>query len=89
MPDVTAVVDRIVDGVAVLIVEPDGTEYGIPAADLPAHAGEGTVLHVRGDDPTAILGVDRETTEVRQAGARRRVDRLRRQRSRGRFRRGP
>ncbi len=40
-----AIVDRIEDDLAVLIFEDGGRAY-LPAAQLPAGAGEGTVLHL-------------------------------------------
>lgn len=40
-----AIVDRIEDEVAVLVFEDGGRAY-VPAAHLPAGAGEGTVLRV-------------------------------------------
>ncbi len=40
-----AVVDRVEDGVAVIVFEDGGRAY-VPAEHLPAGAGEGTVLRV-------------------------------------------
>lgn len=40
-----AIVDRIEDGVAVVVFEGGGRAY-LPAEHLPAGAGEGTVLHL-------------------------------------------
>jgi len=40
-----AVVDRVEDGVAVIILEGGGRAY-LPAEGLPAGAGEGTVLRL-------------------------------------------
>jgi len=40
-----AVVDRVEDGVAVIVFEDGGRAY-VPAEHLPAGAGEGTVLRL-------------------------------------------
>lgn len=86
-PDVhRAVVDRVVDGVAVLLVEPDEREHHLPADGLPDGAGEGAWLLVAGSGPDLhVVGRDVEGEEARRADAEGRIARLRRTRGSGRF----
>ena len=86
-PDVNrAVVDRVVDGVAVLLVEPDEHEHHLPADSLPEGAGEGAWLLVTGSGPDLhVVGRDVEGEEARRADAETRIARLRRTRGAGRF----
>lgn len=44
--EVHAVIDRVVEGLAVILVGDAETETHIPIADLPAGAGEGTRLTI-------------------------------------------
>lgn len=62
-----AIIDRIEDGVAVLVFESGGRAY-VPAEQLPAGAGEGTVLGVN-------LEVDANASASEIAAL---IDRLRR-----------
>jgi hypothetical protein len=81
-----AVVDRVVDGLAVLLVEPDGHEQHVPLAQLPAGVGEGTVVLVEHrDGGLHVVAADEEETARRQADARQRLAALRARRGRGRF----
>ena len=81
-----AVVDRVVEGTAVLLVGPDETERLVPADRLPAGAGEGTWLAVAPDaDPVVVIAVDAEMTAARREGLEDRLERLRRERRGGRF----
>lgn len=64
-----AIIDRIEDGVAVLLFEDGGRAY-VGADQLPAGAGEGTVLQVRweveergGEDVTDMIDRLRRRTE--------------------------
>jgi hypothetical protein len=84
--DTHAVVDRIVEGTAVLLVGDDETEAQVDATALPPGVGEGAWLTVRmkGDD-IAIVGVDADAAARATARAEAQRDRLR-QRS-TRFRR--
>jgi hypothetical protein len=79
-----AVIDRIVEGKAVLLVGEDEAEELVPVQALPPGAGEGSWLLVRPGPPVAVVGADPEA-EARQ---RRRIDeRMERLRGRrgGRF----
>jgi hypothetical protein len=84
---VAAVVDRIVDGrIAVLQLDPDGTEVELDARELPAGVAEGTWLQV---DPSAdavrVVAVDEARTAARRRDAGERMRRLREGRRGGRF----
>lgn len=83
-----AVVDRIVDGVtAVLLVGPDEIELHVPVGELPPGAAEGVWLLVDHDsDPPTAVAVDRELTDRRAGDLGGRLDRIRKERSGGRFR---
>jgi hypothetical protein len=82
-----AVVDRIDEGVAVLLVGPSEREVTVPASELPDGAAEGSWLRVRGQDAELeLLDLD-DAADARRAEADERLDRLRRTRGSGRFRR--
>ncbi|HVM12703.1 MAG TPA: DUF3006 domain-containing protein [Egibacteraceae bacterium] len=86
-PDVRrAVVDRIVEEQAVLLVEPGDEEQHLPAERLPAGAGEGAWLLVTlsGGDVT-VVGTDPEGERSRRRDLDERVEQLRRTRRSGRF----
>ena len=65
-----AIVDRVEDGVAVVVFEDGGRAY-LPAEHLPAGAGEGTVLRLEwrvdtgsgADDVAALIERLRSRTE--------------------------
>jgi hypothetical protein len=82
-----AVIDRIVDGVAaVLLVGPAEAEVHLPADQLPDEAMEGDWVIVDHDtDPPSVTGVDFELTAARRDDLEQRMDRIRRERSGGRF----
>ncbi|HVL99681.1 MAG TPA: DUF3006 family protein [Egibacteraceae bacterium] len=81
-----AMVDRIVEGLAVLLVAGDEAEHHVPAAALPAGAGEGTWLLVRGAGADlTLVGVDTEGERAARRDVEERVARLRRTRGGGRF----
>lgn len=79
-----AVVDRIVDGRAVLLVGEDEAEHVVAAADLPDGAGEGAWLLLDAAS-LGVVGVDDEGEQAKRADLSARMDRLRRRRSGGRF----
>jgi hypothetical protein len=68
-----AIVDRVEDGVAVVVFEDGGRAY-LPAEHLPAGAGEGTVLRLEwqvdtgsgADDVAALIQRLRARTEEHQ-----------------------
>ncbi len=62
-----AIIDRLEDGVAVLIFETGGRAY-VPADQLPPGAGEGTVLRI-----TLNVDTDANASEIAVL-----IDRLRR-----------
>jgi hypothetical protein len=73
-----AVIERVDDDTAVLLVGPGHTEVHVPAADLPDDVGEGTwvVLDLQ-LQPPLVLGPDPELTGERAAALARRLDALR------------
>jgi hypothetical protein len=79
----TAVIDRIVDGQAVLLVGEEETELTVPAADLPADVGEGDWVVVDPGPPPAVRG--RAPAPVDEAELDDRMARLRQDRRGGRF----
>lgn len=81
-----AVVDRIVDGQAVLLVGERETEHHVEAASLPEGVGEGGWLILSAASWT-IVGVDETGAEEKREELSGRMAQLRRQRSRGRFNR--
>lgn len=73
----TAVVDRIVDGDAVVLFEDEGYQRTVPANVLPEDAREeGVVLSVPHGEALALAEVDRAETEERQQSAQDRFDDL-------------
>lgn len=81
-----AVVDRIVDDVAVLLVGPDEDEHRIALRDLPVRVGEGAWLQVTGSGPDLrVVGVDTAGEADHRARAEQRMARLRRNQGGGRF----
>ncbi|MEX2619851.1 MAG: DUF3006 domain-containing protein [Egibacteraceae bacterium] len=81
-----AVVDRIVEGVAVLLVDPDEQEHHLPADQLPPGAGEGAWLLVTGEaSDLRVVGHDSAGEAERRAQQEERLARLRRTRRGGRF----
>jgi hypothetical protein len=73
-----ALVDRIDEDTAVLLVGPGHTELHVPAADLPDGVAAGTWVRLDLQlQPPLVLGVDPELTGERAAALARRVDALR------------
>lgn len=84
IPQDRAVLDRIVDGrIAVLLIGSAGDPLHLPAAHLPAGVQEGDWLVL--DLAALVTGVDRELTERRRGDLETRMQRLRTERSGGRF----
>lgn len=79
-----AVVDRIVEGHAVLLVGEAETEHTVAAADLPDGAGEGAWLLLDAGS-FEVVGVDVEGEQAKRAELSARMEGLRRRRSGGRF----
>lgn len=81
-----AVVDRIVEDLAVLLVGPDEREHHLPADQLPPGAGEGAWLLVTGEGTSLrVVGHDAAGEADRRARSEERRARLRRTRGGGRF----
>ncbi|MGH2428589.1 MAG: DUF3006 domain-containing protein [Candidatus Limnocylindria bacterium] len=79
------VVDRLTDGLAVVLVGDDEIEHHVPLDRLPAGVEEGSVVLVRmRDGELEVIGLDRDETETRRHDIQRRISRLRK-RSGGRF----
>lgn len=76
-PDDAAVLDRVEDGVAVLLVGPEEVEVTLPAGLLPAGAREG--------DWFRFLVPDADLTVARGDRIAARLDEIRRTRRGGRF----
>jgi hypothetical protein len=73
-----AVVERVADDTAVLLVGPGHTEVHIPAADLPEEVDEGTwVILDMQLQPPLILGPDPVLNGERAAELQQRLDALR------------
>jgi hypothetical protein len=76
--DEIGVVDRVVGGVAVVLVGDDELEYRLDAAALPTGTKEGSWLRVRrSDEGLVVLGLDPGEADQR-AAMRQRLGRLRR-----------
>lgn len=81
-----AVVDRIIGGQAVLLVEPGGEEQHIAADSLPEDTGEGAWVLVTGaGHDLTVVGTDPEGEAARRGEMAARVESLRRTRRGGRF----
>jgi hypothetical protein len=76
---VRAVVDRIVEGVAVLLVGDEETQFDVPVDELPSQVRQGSWLRVRlrGAD-VEVVDLDPEATERARESAEAQRDRLRR-----------
>lgn len=73
-----AVVDRVVEGVAVVLVGDDGVELQLLAAELPGEAKEGTWLRVDRSGPRlVVLGTDEAGEATQRQQIEGRLDRLR------------
>ncbi len=84
--DERGVVDRIVEGVAVVLVGEDEVEHHLDAAELPDETKEGTWLRVRRSGHSLIvLGRDEEGETRQRQQIEGRLDQLRQQRRGGRF----
>lgn len=84
--DHAAVVDRVTEGQAVLLVGDHETEHHVPATDLPDGAGEGSwlTITVEAGAPTAmVLDVDRTAATADRIESK--LDRIRRDQGGSRF----
>lgn len=85
IPADRAVVERIDDQVALLLVGPAEDGLHVPVEVLPDGVGEGTWLRL--DLDALVVGIDRDLTEARAADVRTRMERIRREQRGGRFER--
>jgi hypothetical protein len=79
-----AVVDRIVEDQAVLLVGEEEAEELVPVTELPPGAGEGSWLLVRPGPPVAVVGADPEAEARQRHRIEERMERVR-GRGAGRF----
>jgi hypothetical protein len=76
---VHAVVDRIVEGAAVLLVGDEEEQFDVQVAELPSQARQGSWLRVRfRGAELEVLDLDAEATERARERAEAQRDRLRR-----------
>jgi hypothetical protein len=88
VPPSRAVIDRIVDQTAVLLVGDSESERHVAVSSLPEGAGDGTWLVVDPDsEPITIHRIDVELTTSRAQDLESRLERIRRERTGGRFER--
>lgn len=81
-----AVIDRITDGWAVLLVGDREQERRIRESDLPDGAEEGSIVQVRVSGlKVEVVGVDAGATDEKRAEMKDRLSRLKKSRSSGRF----
>ena len=82
IPPDRAVVDRVADGQAALLVGAEETECVVPAGALPkgAKAGDWVIVEKAPEGAPTVIGVDAELTASRRRAARSRMARLRQQR---------
>ena len=80
LPPDRAVIDRISDGVCVLLVGPAGDQHEVAHTSLPPGATEGSVVKIDFDPDLTVGSVDNELTRARSDEATRRLDRIRHQR---------
>jgi hypothetical protein len=84
--DERGVVDRIVGGVAVVLVGDEEAEQELDVATLPPGIGEGTWLRVRrSSEGLVVVGKDEEGESLQRQEVAGRLDRLRHERRSGRF----
>ena len=84
-----AVIDRVEEQFAVLLIEGTNDELVIPLDALPADAGEQDVVRIRWDEGApVVVGVEHAETADRKVEAERRLQNIRDTRSGGRFNRG-
>ena len=81
-----AVIDRITDGWAVLLVGDQEQERRVRASDLPDGVEEGSIVQVRVSGLTVeVVDIDAGATDEKRAEMKDRLSRLKKSRSTGRF----
>lgn len=59
------VIDRIEDGIAVILIETEGTEWAVDETSLPVGAIEGTILQLEKNNGTyEIISIDEDATNT-------------------------
>ncbi len=72
------VVDRVVDEIAVVLVEEEGLEFELPVTRLPDEAEEGVWLSLEVEDGrVASVELDQEGSEERRERVESKLERLR------------
>lgn len=83
-----AVIDRIEDGIAVMLNIDKQTEWTIDAADLPAGSEAGTWLNIEEtSNGWEIIDIDVSATKVAQASATSAKQKLQKKKKRSKFKR--
>lgn len=83
-----AVIDRIEDGIAVILIEEVQVEYAIDELELPAGSKEGTWLTVQQtENDWKIIGIDEEATKAATTSAQQLQRKLQKKKKRSRFKR--
>ncbi len=81
-----AVIDRITDGWAVVLIGDREQERRVRESELPDGAGEGSIIQVRVSGlKVEVVDVDDEATDEKRAEMTNRLSRLKESRSTGRF----
>lgn len=84
--DHAAVVDRVTEGLAVLLVGDDEIEHHVPAADLPDGAGEGSWLTITVEaGAVTTMALDGDRTAAARDRIESKLDRIRRDQGGSRF----
>lgn len=84
-----AVIDRIVDEWAVLLVGTEEQEHRVRVNDLPEGAREGSIVDIRvSGTAVEVVAIDIAATDEKRAEMKGRLNDLKRSRSSGRFAKG-
>ena len=82
------VIDRIEDGIAVILIEEKNREWRIAKEKLPTGAKEGAVLQLEmTNDTYTIIGLDEEATSAASNKAQKLQNKLQAKKKRSKFKR--
>lgn len=82
------VLDRIEDGLAVILVEAKDDEFTIPKHELPAGSGEGTWFKLsKKDGNYSILSIDEEATGQQRHTSEQLLKKLQKRKKKSKFQR--
>ncbi len=82
------VIDRIEDGIAVILIEENKQEWKVTEENLPEGAKEGTVLQLSlTNDTYTIIGIDKEATKTASNKAKHLQKKLQSKKKRSKFKR--